>query len=1771
MALLLAAGSFARANPTGGAVAAGSATIAGEGSPTVTINQASNTAIINWQTFSIGGGELTKFVQPSSTSAALNRVLGGQTSFINGTLSANGQIYLLNGNGIVVGPGGTINTAGFTGSTRDISDSDFLSGNLHFVGSGKAGVKNLGTIDALGGDVVLIGHTVDNRGTINAAGTAGLIAGDDVLLAQKNADGSTITVDPVSSAGGVRSKVGVKNTGVVNASSAELKAANGNLYALAIQNEGVVRATTVTQQGGHIYLTADSGTIVNSGTLDASATVTGGKGGTVLVKSTSGKVVHSGKIVARGGQGGVGGNAEVSGAQLEFTGQVDLTAPGGMTGNLLLDPSTLTVVAGTGGTVDTLSAGNDQNDSGPSTIGADLVDATLNTANLTLNADTNITVSSAITWNSANTLTLSTNSTAGTSIAINAAITDNYTGAGGLTIHTRNFADPISATAAISVANFILANGQWVQNVAPNSLTGASQLPAFTASHDFEIQGGTFLRASGGNGSSTPYQIVDVYGLQGINGYLSSNFTIGPNPSTSGTIDASSTATWNGGAGFVPLGTSDTPYTGTLTGGTINNLTINLPDTEGAVGLFGYLGSSGSIYYLNLNSATITGGSDVGAFVGDNLGLVYNTSFNSGTVTGTTNVGFIVGNNQNSIQYCYVNGGTATGTSLVGGIAGLNDTTLNGITPVINGSNSGGTVNGTSEVGGIAGENDSSLVSDTGNATVNGQTQVGGVAGLNTSSGTLLNAIGSATVTGTGTADVASTYVGGLVGENDGSVSGSNTTSNSNVSGENDVGGLVGFNSPTGTITDTVSQASFNSGTVSGNPGASEGGGNDIGGVAGLNEGTISDSYNSGLVTGAFNVGGVVGENESTTQNNGGGNNEEDVFHVNLLTNQPGLVVATVQTSYNSGTVSSGSNGSAQNLGGIAGANDSGSVINTCYNLGAIGDGNSASVGGTVGTNLGTIEYTYDSGSVNGSGNVGGLVGFDQQGVAEYSYWDVTTSGQTVSTGALADATETALIPLNVPDAGPSPYSDSSYANFEQDSGGPTLVAGTNGVYAMGTSPDTGGGPAWYIIDGQTRPLLAMEQSGNIQNAHQLQLIAENLSESYNIGQSFSASGTTNSSEIWNSSGFVPIGAQPGDSSYAFTGSLYGEYFTVDSLTISRAGTDDVGLFGYNAGTISYLSLSTLSVTGNNDVGAFAGQNVGSISNVQAGNTFDTTSTIIGFGTGIGGIVGVNGTTTGGPIATLSQDVNYAKVQGGQSDPPSDLGGIAGENEATGIVTQSINDANIGSSFENNVGGLVGDNLGQVDNSYSADSTASVTISGNQNVGGLVGLNGGTLESSYSTGTVSGIDPTTTGALVGTNNGSVLHTYWENNSFNSDLPGIGSSGEAAISTDVVGYSYSQLTNMAYFAQGTSSGRWDFSPQSGEGGGIWGVNVSGYDYLNGQYVQGALNSGLPVLQWQVPVSVEVSLAGPTVPYGTAPTYTATGSGASSLLTSVNSPNGPTLTLGNPGDLNAGSTHTVTFSGTPSQYGYNVEYVNGSLTYDSESQTTTVNPTLTVVPAPLDVTADSYTIPEGGMVPTPTATFGPFAYGETISDLTGTLGFTISPSPQTAPGTYTITPGGLTSTNYAINFISGTLTILGMNVVMPPSQPVTTVQSQVASVTNQFGNNPFNGIDPVYFLSIPTFIGVGGESLGAENTEGNPSDYIYVSSSVSFPALSKLVTPGTGVVVMGDGFVVVGDPHTGSAIYLNEAGHGLPQAVVNGLQSVLSPSVFTELRGLIYGHY
>ncbi len=365
-ALFLGVPLAAVANPSGGTVAAGAATINHQGA-TTTITQGTDRAVINWNDFNVGAGELTRFVQPGAQSAVLNRVTGGNPTQIFGRLEGNGRVFVLNPNGVLVGASGTVQTQGFIGSTLNVANSDFMSGgDLRFTGSSTAVVENLGRIDAGQGDAILIAHRVRNAGDIAASnGTVALAAGTDVLLAKEGT--SRIWVKSgVSGAGGT----GVDQSGTVSAVQAELKAAGGDVYSLAVNSGGVVSATGVAERDGRIYLTSEGGNVEVSGALEAKGA--NGKGGEIYVGggyqgkdagianaanttvtstsrlSAGGETDQGGKIVVWANDHtnyagalatGHGGEVEVSGkGTLDFTGTVNTRG-----GRLLLDPTDITI------------------------------------------------------------------------------------------------------------------------------------------------------------------------------------------------------------------------------------------------------------------------------------------------------------------------------------------------------------------------------------------------------------------------------------------------------------------------------------------------------------------------------------------------------------------------------------------------------------------------------------------------------------------------------------------------------------------------------------------------------------------------------------------------------------------------------------------------------------------------------------------------------------------------------------------------------------------------------------------------------------------------------------------------------------------------------------------------------------------------------------------------------------------------------------------------------------------------------------------------------------------------------------------------------------------------------------------------------------------------------------------------------------------------------------------------------------------------------------
>jgi filamentous hemagglutinin family protein len=327
----------ADAGPTGGSVGGGSATIQGDGTGAVTINQTSHNAIINWQTFNIGKGETATFVQPGSTATALNRVIGGLgPSRIDGTLSANGRLFIINGDGVLFGPHAVITTAGFLASTNDICQASdagcnqaFVhntSGNYNFNVAGRPGasIVNLGNITATsGGFAALVAPGVRNAGTISATlGTVSLAAGNaftldfygDRLITLAVNDEIANKVVDVATGKPLRSLV--ENAGALRANGGrvEVTAATARkIVDSVINNTGVIEANSVGTQNGMIVLGAatesskragaPTQTVRLSGRISVAGKQKGTSGGTVVVTGENIELRHA-RIDASGDAGG---------------------------------------------------------------------------------------------------------------------------------------------------------------------------------------------------------------------------------------------------------------------------------------------------------------------------------------------------------------------------------------------------------------------------------------------------------------------------------------------------------------------------------------------------------------------------------------------------------------------------------------------------------------------------------------------------------------------------------------------------------------------------------------------------------------------------------------------------------------------------------------------------------------------------------------------------------------------------------------------------------------------------------------------------------------------------------------------------------------------------------------------------------------------------------------------------------------------------------------------------------------------------------------------------------------------------------------------------------------------------------------------------------------------------------------------------------------------------------------------------------------------------
>jgi filamentous hemagglutinin family protein len=305
---------LALALPQGGVVTQGAAVIQQESPTKLNIHQSSYRAIINWHSFSIGAPEWVNFQQPSSTSATLNRVTGNTPSSIAGKLTANGQIFLINPNGIAFLPTAQVDVAGLVASTLNIKDSDFMRGVWRFEqmpGKPPASVTNEGliTVEEVG-FAALVAPAVQNSGVISARlGKVVLASGTTVSLDFYGDGLLSVTVDP-QLAGQITDIYGnklsslINNQGIITAPGGMVTLsaqAAGQIVDRVINTGGIIEAKYAENRNGVIVLSGGSkGIVAVNGVLD----VSGEKGGKVQITGENVGLFGSAKVDASGDKAG---------------------------------------------------------------------------------------------------------------------------------------------------------------------------------------------------------------------------------------------------------------------------------------------------------------------------------------------------------------------------------------------------------------------------------------------------------------------------------------------------------------------------------------------------------------------------------------------------------------------------------------------------------------------------------------------------------------------------------------------------------------------------------------------------------------------------------------------------------------------------------------------------------------------------------------------------------------------------------------------------------------------------------------------------------------------------------------------------------------------------------------------------------------------------------------------------------------------------------------------------------------------------------------------------------------------------------------------------------------------------------------------------------------------------------------------------------------------------------------------------------------------------
>jgi filamentous hemagglutinin family protein len=651
--------------PSGGQITAGTGSIAQSGAIT-TITQESSKLSLIWTNFNISPQETVDFMQPSASAIAVNRIYDINGTQILGHLNANGQVYLINPNGILFGPGAELNVGGLVATTLDFNNVS-ADGTNFFSGNSASAVVNEGTINtAPGGYVALLASHVSNQGVISAQlGSVALAAGSGATLTFSNNTLVRLQVDQSAL------RTLAENGGLIRADGGQVlltAGARDALVASVVNNTGVIEARTVDTHDGTIILQGGmtAGTVHVGGTLDASAP-----------------------------DGGNGGFIETSAAHVEVEAgaRVTTAAASGLYGSWLIDPLDDYTVAASGGDI----------------TGA-LLSTNLGTGNVILQSSQggtsgsgNVNVDDVVSWSANTSLTL----TASNNVNINANITATGNTAG-LVINpnTLNGSATASGTGIYQLQRGI-------------SITLSGSAPSLSiAGSDY-----TVLNTLGVEGSTTGAD------LQGINGRLAGNYALGSNIDASassawnagtgftpiGSLTTPFTGTFDGLGHTITNFTISltTPNVGlfgaTGTGASLLNVGLVGGSVTGAAGTGALVGNNGPNVPISNSYATssVQGNAGTGGLVGTNTTGVISQSYATGSVNGAAGSGGLVGTNTSGA----ISGSYATGS--VSGAAGTGGLVGSSTSGPISKSYATGSVTGADGTGGLIGSNTSGAISDT--------------------------------------------------------------------------------------------------------------------------------------------------------------------------------------------------------------------------------------------------------------------------------------------------------------------------------------------------------------------------------------------------------------------------------------------------------------------------------------------------------------------------------------------------------------------------------------------------------------------------------------------------------------------------------------------------------------------------------------------------------------------------------------------------------------------------------------------------------------------------------------------------------------------------------------------------------------------------------------------------------------------------------------------------------------------------------------------------